>query len=145
MTTFEDKLFALIHGLPVADEPMAHLESGPSEPGAFQQFHEAMIFRHAMGQSSAPGIDEIPALAQLLAPRDSRLDAAVMPDAATPPPRFTPDGGSFAKNSERRLEAFREMALKLFPNNPEEIDAMVQLGKETLRDERVAMLTDLAG
>lgn len=92
MTTFDDKLFALIHGLPVADEPVAHLESGPSEPGAFAKFHEDMIFRHAMGESSSPAVVDFPTLEKLLAPRDSRLAAAVMPDAATPPPRFTPDG-----------------------------------------------------
>jgi len=72
MTTFEDKLFALIHGLPVADEPEGHLESGPSEPGAFQKFHEQIIFDHAMGRkTSAPAV-EILALEKILAPRDSR-------------------------------------------------------------------------
>jgi hypothetical protein len=144
MTTFEDKLFALIHGLPVADEPIAHLESGPSEPGAFQKFHEQRIFEAHMG-GALPAAADVPALEKLLAPRDSRLGAAIMPVAATPPPRVTPDGSSFAKNSESRVEAFKEMALKLFPDNPEEVEAMVQLGKQALREERVAMLTDLAG
>jgi hypothetical protein len=69
---FTDKLFALIHGLPVADEPMAHLESGPSEPGAFQKFHEQVVFDHAMGKSSSPAAADVPALEKFLAPRDSR-------------------------------------------------------------------------
>jgi hypothetical protein len=72
MTTFEDRLFALIHGLPVADEPEGHLESGPSEPGAFQKFHEQVVFDHAMGKSSSLAAADVPALDKLLAPRDSR-------------------------------------------------------------------------
>jgi hypothetical protein len=44
MTTFEDKLFALIHGLPVADEPIAHLESGPSEPGRRRVLFSSLSF-----------------------------------------------------------------------------------------------------
>src|SRR5579862_983530 len=71
MTTFEDRLFALIHGLPVADEPEGHLESGPSEPGAFQKFHEQRIFEELMGGGS-PAAGDAPALEKLLAPRDSR-------------------------------------------------------------------------
>jgi hypothetical protein len=73
MTTFEDKLFALIHGLPVADEPITHLASGPSEPGAFQKFHEQIVFDHLMGKRSEPVRDEIPDIVQkILAPRDCR-------------------------------------------------------------------------
>ena len=141
---FGEKMFALIHGLSV-DEPKGVLALGPSAPSFMEKFDAEMRLNAAMGTHSEPTAANVPLLEKLLAPRDSRLSAAIMPVAANPPPRFTPDGGSFAKNSESRLEAFKEMALKLFPNNPEEVDAMVQLGKQTLRDERVAMLIDLAG
>jgi hypothetical protein len=88
MTTFEDKLFALIHGLPVANEPITHLASGPSEPGAFQKFHEQIVFDHLMGKRSEP-VEEIPAFLQkLMQPRDSREQLG---------PAITLRSGDFAK------------------------------------------------
>ena len=54
---FRDRLFALIHGLPVADEPVTHLKSGPSEPGAFEKFREQMELDHLMGNSSNSSTD----------------------------------------------------------------------------------------
>lgn len=78
MTTFEDKLFALVHGLPV-DEPKNVLGCGPSEPGAFAKIHEKLVFDHLMGKTSAP-IEDI-SLQELLAkftqPRDSRAIAPI--------------------------------------------------------------------
>jgi hypothetical protein len=97
MTTFEDRLFACIHNLPVADEPVAHLESGPSEPGAFQKFHEQVVLDHAMGKSSSPAAADVPALEKLLAPRDSR-------DFSEPMPR---SGDGLAKRFTATIGAMR--------------------------------------
>jgi hypothetical protein len=72
MTTFEDKLFALIHGLPVADEPMANLESGPSKPGVMAAFDEQMRFNHAMGKTADP-VDDSP-FAELLTKARAFID-----------------------------------------------------------------------
>ena len=87
MTTFEDKLFALIHGLPVAVEPVA--QSGPSQPGAFQKFHEQRVFEAHMGGGSSPAAADVPALEKILAPRDSCDFSEPMPRSGELAKRFT--------------------------------------------------------
>lgn len=51
---FAERLFLLVNGLPVPEEPAQHLASGPSEPGAMARFDEQMRFNHAMGKTAEP-------------------------------------------------------------------------------------------
>lgn len=69
---FAERLFLLIHGLPVPEEPAQHLRS--DEPGPMQKFIEKLQFDHAMGKRPVAGEDyEVrELLTKFLAPRDSR-------------------------------------------------------------------------
>jgi hypothetical protein len=92
---YRDKLFALIHGLPVPEEPEQHLDCGPSAPHPMEKFWETMAFERAMGKSSnSTGSDvAVSALMEkILAPRDSRDNPGLAPLRTNAPanPFFEP-------------------------------------------------------